>query len=64
MSSLTSRKGVKSYDVSLEKESATVVAEPSLDYETVYEKIKKTGKTVFSGINDGTETVYQKRPAA
>ncbi|GAM89714.1 hypothetical protein ANO11243_077530 [Dothideomycetidae sp. 11243] len=45
--------GVKSYDVSLEKQSAHVVAEPSLDYATVLEKIKKTGKQVNSGSADG-----------
>jgi len=55
--------GVKSYDVTLATESALVIAEPSLDYDTVYEKIKKTGKTVFWGQADGVRTVYQERPA-
>lgn len=41
--------GVKSFDVSLENQTATVVTEPSVSYETVLEKIKKTGKTVNSG---------------
>ncbi|RYP91680.1 hypothetical protein DL770_002205 [Monosporascus sp. CRB-9-2] len=45
--------GVKSYDVSLEKQEALVVAEPSLDYETVLRTIKKTGKKVNSGEADG-----------
>ncbi|KAI0601794.1 hypothetical protein F4775DRAFT_539245 [Biscogniauxia sp. FL1348] len=45
--------GVKSYDVSLEKQEALVVAEPALDYETVLRTIKKTGKKVNSGEADG-----------
>jgi copper chaperone len=45
--------GVKSYEVSLDKQTATVQAEPSLDYNTVLETIKKTGKTVKSGEADG-----------
>ncbi|EEA20789.1 Cytosolic copper metallochaperone [Talaromyces marneffei ATCC 18224] len=45
--------GVKSYDVSLESQTATVVAEDSLGYEKVLETIKKTGKTVNSGEADG-----------
>ncbi|RYP75368.1 hypothetical protein DL771_002464 [Monosporascus sp. 5C6A] len=45
--------GVKSYEVSLEKQEALVVAEPSLDYETVLRTIKKTGKKVNSGEADG-----------
>ena len=46
--------GVKSYNVSLETQTAEIVAEESLDYETVLEKIKKTGKKVNSGEADGT----------
>ncbi|KAF1997521.1 putative iron/copper transporter Atx1 [Amniculicola lignicola CBS 123094] len=46
--------GVKSYNVSLESQTAEIVAEESLDYDTVLEKIKKTGKTVKSGEADGT----------
>lgn len=46
--------GVKSYDVSLESQTATVVADDSLAYEKVLETIKKTGKTVNSGEADGT----------
>jgi hypothetical protein len=45
--------GVKSYDVSLDTQTATVQAEPSLDYETVLKTIKKTGKKVNSGEADG-----------
>jgi copper chaperone len=39
--------------VSLESQTAEIVAEDSLDYGTVLEKIKKTGKTVKSGSADG-----------
>ncbi|KAH8693085.1 putative iron/copper transporter Atx1 [Talaromyces proteolyticus] len=46
--------GVKSYDVSLESQTATVITEPSLPYDTVLATIKKTGKTVNSGEADGT----------
>ena len=52
---LTLRSGVKSYNVSLDSQTADVVAEDSLDYSTVLEKIKKTGKTVNSGRADGVE---------
>jgi len=45
--------GVKSYDVSLDTQTATITTEPTLDYETVLEKIKKTGKKVNSGEMDG-----------
>lgn len=45
--------GVKSFDVSLDTQTAEVIAEPSLSYDTVLEKIKKTGKTVKSGTADG-----------
>ncbi|KAL1967510.1 hypothetical protein VTN77DRAFT_3025 [Rasamsonia byssochlamydoides] len=45
--------GVKSYEVSLESQTATVVAEDSLSYDTVLATIKKTGKTVNSGEADG-----------
>ncbi|KAH8803289.1 iron copper transporter [Xylogone sp. PMI_703] len=47
--------GVKSYEVSLDSQTATVVAEPSLAYETVLKTIKKTGKKVNSGEVDGEE---------
>ncbi|RMD42354.1 hypothetical protein DV735_g2765, partial [Chaetothyriales sp. CBS 134920] len=45
--------GVKSYNVSLETQTADVVTEAGLQYEEVLEKIKKTGKTVNSGQADG-----------
>ena len=45
--------GVKSYNVSLDTQTADVTTEESLDYATVLEKIKKTGKTVNSGEADG-----------
>ncbi|USP76569.1 Metal homeostasis factor ATX1 [Curvularia clavata] len=45
--------GVESYNVSLENQTAEIVAADSLDYATVLEKIKKTGKTVKSGEADG-----------
>lgn len=52
-SKLTACAGVKSYNVSLENQTAEIVAEDSLPYETVLEKIKKTGKAVKSGEADG-----------
>ncbi|MCJ1323561.1 Cytosolic copper metallochaperone [Thelotrema lepadinum] len=45
--------GVKSYTVSLDSQSADVVAGPELEYATVLEKIKKTGKTVKGATADG-----------
>lgn len=45
--------GIESYDVSLDKQEAVVVAKPGLDYETVLKTIKKTGKKVNSGFVDG-----------
>ncbi|KAL2116450.1 hypothetical protein VTJ04DRAFT_8618 [Mycothermus thermophilus] len=47
--------GVKSYDVSLEKQTATVVAADTLSYETVLKTIAKTGKKVTAGKADGEE---------
>lgn len=47
------RAGVESYNVSLENQTAEITAADSLDYDTVLEKIKKTGKTVKSGEADG-----------
>ncbi|EAS31708.3 iron/copper transporter Atx1 [Coccidioides immitis RS] len=47
--------GVKSFDVNLESQTATVVAESTLEYDTVLNTIKKTGKTVIKGEADGTE---------
>jgi copper chaperone len=51
---LTIFTGVKSYNVSLENQTAEIITEDSLSYDTVLEKIKKTGKTVNSGEADGT----------
>jgi hypothetical protein len=45
--------GVKDFSVSLDTQTADVTAEESLSYETVLEKIKKTGKQVNSGEADG-----------
>ncbi|BCR97624.1 copper metallochaperone ATX1 [Aspergillus luchuensis] len=45
--------GVKSFDVNLESQTAIVVTEPSVPYDTVLATIKKTGKTVNSGEADG-----------
>lgn len=39
--------------MSLDSQTATVIAEPTLDYETVLKTIKKTGKKVNSGEADG-----------
>lgn len=44
--------GVDKYEVSLEEQTA-VVHTSSLDYDTVLNTIKKTGKTVKSGEADG-----------
>lgn len=45
--------GVKSYNVSLENQTADITTAESLGYDAVLEKIKKTGKTVNSGEADG-----------
>ncbi|KAF1940171.1 copper chaperone-like protein [Clathrospora elynae] len=45
--------GVESFNVSLETQTAEVIAADSLPYDTVLEKIKKTGKAVKSGEADG-----------
>ncbi|KAK3072235.1 Cytosolic copper metallochaperone [Teratosphaeriaceae sp. CCFEE 6253] len=45
--------GVKSFDVSLDTQTADIKTEDCLDYVTVLEKIKKTGKKVNSGEADG-----------
>ncbi|KAJ5159202.1 uncharacterized protein N7500_008853 [Penicillium coprophilum] len=45
--------GVKTFDVSLETQTVNVITEPTLSYDTVLEKIKKTGKAVNSGEADG-----------
>ncbi|KAL8867684.1 MAG: hypothetical protein Q9174_005501 [Haloplaca sp. 1 TL-2023] len=43
------------YTVSLESQTADVYAQEGVEYETVLEKIKKTGKTVNKGVKDGDE---------
>lgn len=45
--------GVKSYNVSLDTQTADVTTTDEVSYNTVLEKIKKTGKTVVSGEADG-----------
>jgi copper chaperone len=45
--------GVKSYDVSLDTQTATIVTEDSLSYEKVLQTIQKTGKKVTGGEADG-----------
>ncbi|KAK4998465.1 Cytosolic copper metallochaperone [Elasticomyces elasticus] len=45
--------GIKSYDVSLDTQSVNIVAADSLDYQTILEKIKKTGKKVNKGEANG-----------
>lgn len=46
--------GIKSYTVSLDDQTAEVITnDDSLSYETVLEKIAKTGKKVNSGEADG-----------
>ncbi|OJJ49525.1 hypothetical protein ASPZODRAFT_127999 [Penicilliopsis zonata CBS 506.65] len=45
--------GIKSYNVNLDSQTADVVTEPSVSYDTVLATIKKTGKTVNSGEADG-----------
>ena len=52
---LTTTAGVESYNVSLETQTAEVVAADSLSFDTVLEKIQKTGKKVKSGEADGEE---------
>ncbi|KAK4938112.1 Cytosolic copper metallochaperone [Elasticomyces elasticus] len=47
--------GVKSYDVSLDTQTANVVADEKLGYDTVLGTIKKTGKKVNSGEADGVQ---------
>ncbi|KAF2833620.1 hypothetical protein CC86DRAFT_12299 [Ophiobolus disseminans] len=47
--------GVESYNVSLETQTAEVVAADSLTFDTVLEKIQKTGKKVKSGEADGEQ---------
>ncbi|KAJ5512684.1 hypothetical protein N7463_002236, partial [Penicillium fimorum] len=45
--------GVQNYSISLEDQTVSVAAEPSLSYETVLEVIKAKRKNVRSGEADG-----------
>lgn len=45
--------GVKSFDVNLDAQTATVTTVSGVSYETVLATIKKTGKAVNSGEADG-----------
>jgi copper chaperone len=45
--------GVKSYEVSLDSQTATVIANEGLPYDKVLRTIAKTGKKVNSGEADG-----------
>jgi copper chaperone len=45
--------GVKSYNVSLDTQTADVVTTDEVSFDTVLKKIKNTGKTVISGEADG-----------
>ncbi|KAK4115871.1 hypothetical protein N656DRAFT_404384 [Canariomyces notabilis] len=47
--------GVKSYEVSLEKQTAEVIADDSLPYDKVLRTIAKTGKKVNTGEADGVK---------
>ena len=55
--------GVKSNKVSLEEQTAEVITEESVDYQTVLGKITKTGKKVKSGEADGKEMSVELLPA-
>lgn len=46
---LTKLEGVKNIDISLEKQTVDVTTVNGLSYDTVLEKIKKTGKEVKGG---------------
>jgi copper chaperone len=46
--------GVKSFDISLDTQTAIVVTEPSVSYDTVLSTIKKTGKKINTGEADGS----------
>ena len=45
--------GVKSYNVSLDTQTADVTTTDEVSFDTVLKKIKNTGKTVISGEADG-----------
>lgn len=52
---ISTPQGVNKYEVSLSAQTADVYADEGLAYETVLEKIKKTGKAVTKGVRDGEE---------
>ncbi len=47
--------GIQSHTVSLEEQSANVVAKPGLEFGTVLEKLKKTGKVIQGAEVDGVK---------
>lgn len=56
--------GVESYEVSLENQTATVVAKDDLPYEKVLSTIAKTGKKVNTGEADGVAQSVEVAAAA
>ncbi|KAL2274285.1 hypothetical protein FJTKL_03539 [Diaporthe vaccinii] len=56
--------GVESYEVSLESQTATVVAKDDLPYEKVLATIAKTGKKVNTGEADGVAQSVEVAAAA
>ncbi|KAF7882385.1 uncharacterized protein EAF02_005748 [Botrytis sinoallii] len=44
---------VRAYEVNLEGQTATVIAKPELEFDTVLEKIAKTGKKINTAEADG-----------
>lgn len=56
--------GVESYEVSLESQTATVVAKDDLPYEKVLSTIAKTGKKVNTGEADGVAQSVEVAAAA
>lgn len=47
---LTKLDGVEKIDISLEKQTVDVETKSSLDFDTVYQAIAKTGKTINKGV--------------
>ncbi|KAF7931113.1 uncharacterized protein EAE97_009322 [Botrytis byssoidea] len=45
--------GVRAYEVNLEGQTATVIGKPELEFDTVLEKIAKTGKKINTAEADG-----------
>lgn len=41
--------GVDSFDISLEKQTVDVETKDSIDFDTIYQTIAKTGKTIKKG---------------